>query len=213
MLEAYETSPRPVSIHAQAYADGAATGWHSHERGQILAAARGLMIARTEAGTWYVPAGHALWLPPGTGHDVAMRGLVEMTSAYVEKAIALDRLPSRCKVMAAPPLLTSVIAALAAEPILYDEAGRGGHLAALVIDEIARAGDAALALPVPRDPRLARLCVGLVAAPRRPVSLDALAEAAGMSRRSLTRHFRSETGLSIGDWLQRARRLAAMEGR
>ncbi|MDQ0472553.1 AraC family transcriptional regulator [Labrys wisconsinensis] len=207
--DAFETSPRLVSLYAQPHGDGETTGWHSHERGQLLAAARGLMVATTAVGAWYVPADHALWIPPGVAHDVAMRGPVWMTSAYVAPPAALG-LPHGCKVLAVSPLLRAAIAALAGEPPLYDEAGRGGHLAALIVDEIGRAADAALALPMPSDRRLVRLCHALMAAPQMRRGLDALAEAAGMSRRSLTRHFRAETGLSVLAWRRRARVLAAL---
>lgn len=210
-IDAFETSPRPVSVHAQSYADGEATGWHSHQRGQLLAAASGLMVATTEAGAWYVPAGHALWIPPGIEHDVAMRGPVRMTSAYVVAA-ACPRVPA-CKVLVTSDLLLAAIEALSAEPLLYDEHGRGGHLAALIVDEIGRAPDAALTLPMPRHPRLLDLCNGLLAADGDRRGLDAWADAAGMSRRSLTRHFRAETGLSLVAWRGRARALGRIGGR
>ena len=45
---------------------------------------------------------------------------------------------------------------------LYDEAGRGGHLAALILDEIGRAPETRLTLPLPRDARLRRVCLGVI---------------------------------------------------
>jgi len=208
-IDAFETSPRMVSIHAQFYADGETTGWHSHERGQLLAAVSGLMVATTAAGAWYVPANHALWLPPGVDHDVAMRGAVRMTSAYIAPDACMDA--SGCKVLVTSRLLLAAIDALATEPLLYAEHGRGGHLAALIVDEIGRAPDAALALPMPSDRRLARLCNALIAAPGDRRGLDAWADAIGMSRRSLTRHFRAETGVSLIAWRNRARALHRFE--
>jgi AraC-like DNA-binding protein len=41
--------------------------------------------------------------------------------------------------------------------------------------------------------------------------LDELAAAAGLSRRSLTRNFKAETGLSVGRWRQLARLLHGVE--
>jgi hypothetical protein len=209
--KAYETSPRPVSIHAQFYADGETTGWHSHQRGQLLAASIGLMVATTEAGAWYVPAGYALWIPPGIEHDVGMRGSVHMTSAYVAP-VACPQLPS-LKVLVMSALLLTAIEALAAEPLLYDEDGRGGHLAALIVDEIGNARDAEMTLPMPSDPRLLRLCNALLADSNDRRGLDAWADAAGMSRRSLARHFRAETGLSLIAWRNRARALGRIGSR
>lgn len=209
MDDDFELGTRLVTIHARPYMAGESTGWHRHARGQILSASHGLMIATTEFGAWYVPTGHALWIPPGLDHDVAMRGAVTMRSAYVEGAAAA-RLPSRCKVIVTSDLLAASIEALAREPLDYDEAGRGGHLAVLIVDEVARADGASLALPMPRDPRLVRLCNAIVTKSERR-GLDDWAHLIGMSRRSLTRHFRAETGLSLLAWRKRAAELAGLD--
>lgn len=208
LMDDFEQGTRLVTIHAQLYADGESTGWHSHVRGQILTASEGLMVATTERGAWYVPNGHALWIPPGLDHDIGMRGAVAMRSAYVKPAAAAS-LPAHCKVIITSTLLSAAIEALAGEAADYDEAGRGGHLAALIVDEMARADDAALALPMPRDARLLRLCNAIVTKGERH-GLDDWAHIAGMSRRSLTRHFRAETGLSLLAWRKRAAELAGL---
>ncbi|WP_162918253.1 AraC family transcriptional regulator [Taklimakanibacter deserti] len=207
-MDDFELGTRLVTIHAQPYADGEHTGWHRHVRGQILTASEGLMVATTELGAWYVPTGHALWIPPGLEHDVAMRGAVTMRSAYVESAAAAS-LPSSCKVIVTSALLAAAIEALALESARYAEHDRGGHLAALIVDEVAHAADASLALPMPRDARLVRLCNAILARGERR-GLDGWAEHIGMSRRSLTRHFRAETGLSLLAWRKRAAELASL---
>jgi transcriptional regulator GlxA family with amidase domain len=94
--------------------------------------------------------------------------------------------------------------------VLYAEDGRGGHLAALVLDEIGRAPATPLALPLPRDARLRRVCLELIENPASEDDLDAWADRAGASRRTLTRGFRAETGLSFGDWRARARVIRAL---
>ena len=55
------------------------------------------------------------------------------------------------------------------------------------------------------DRRTAEILETLRADPTRILSLDDLAQSAGMSRRSLTRHIRAQTGGSLGDWLRRTR--------
>jgi quercetin dioxygenase-like cupin family protein len=49
--------PRPVAAMAEAFASGARTGLHSHERSRLLYAVSGLMAAETERGAWIVPSG------------------------------------------------------------------------------------------------------------------------------------------------------------
>lgn len=57
----------------------------------------------------------------------------------------------------------------------------------------------------PQDRRIADLLETLRADPVDVPSLEALAEKAGVSRRSLTRLIRARTGGSLGEWIRRAR--------
>jgi AraC-like DNA-binding protein len=68
-----------------------------------------------------------------------------------------------------------------------------------------------LSAPLPAEPRLARVCQRLIAAPSITVSLDDVATAAGMSRRTFTRLFRVQTGGSFAAWRQQVCLLAAIE--
>ncbi len=204
----YPEVARPVVAMAKAFAAGETTGWHQHRRHQLIYAVRGLMIASAAHGTWVVPSGFALWMPAGTAHCVAMRGPVAMRTIYVEPD-AHVALPGDCRVIAVSALLAAVLVAQVAEPVLYDEAGRGGHLAALALDEVARAPATPFALAVPVDSRLAALARRLIETPGSGAGIDALADAAGVSRRTLTRQFRRQTGLSLGAWLRRLRLVEA----
>ncbi|HYG89190.1 MAG TPA: helix-turn-helix transcriptional regulator [Azospirillum sp.] len=209
LADDYQDVPRPVAVMAKDFPSGATTGRHSHPRAQLLYATAGLMVATTENGTWAVPAGHALLIPPGVMHDVAMHGTVAMRTAYLAPE-ALVTTPPACRVMHVSALLDAALVALASEPILYDVTGRGGHLAALVLDEIDRAPDTPFALPLPQDPRLRRLCRALIDDPGLDGGIDTWAEEVGVSRRTLTRRFREETGLSFGAWRRRVRLLEAL---
>ena len=205
----YQDVPRPVAVMDKAFAEGSRTGAHSHKRAQLLTAASGLMTAATDHGAWVVPEGHALLIPPGVEHEVAMHGPVAMRSAYLA-ADAVPDWPAQCWVLKVSALLEAALAALADEPVVYDEAARGGHLAALILDEISRAPETPYAAPMPHDPRLRRLCETLVETPALDRDLDDWASEIGMSRRTLTRRFREETGLSFGEWRARLRLFAAL---
>ncbi|MDP4021702.1 helix-turn-helix transcriptional regulator [Methylobacterium sp. NEAU 140] len=204
---AYQDVPRAVAVMPKHYPAQARVERHHHPRAQLLYATAGLMMASAEDGTWVVPGGHALWIPPRLPHAVAMHGPVAMCSAYIDAA-AVPGFPARCRVIAVSPLLAAALAALGAEPVLYGP--RGDHLAALILDEIGRAPETPLTLPLPRDARLRKVCLGLIADPGHDGDLDAWAERAGASRRTLTRGFRAETGLSFGDWRARARVIRAL---
>lgn len=205
----YQDVPRPVAVMAKRFPQGASTGRHSHPRAQLLYAASGLMTASTADGAWLVPEGHALLIPSELEHDVAMHGAVAMLTAYLARE-ASPGPAATCRVLKVSGLLHEGLAALVEEPVLYEPGGRGGLLAALVLAEIARAPETPFALPLPPDERLRRLCRALIDDPADGRDIDGLADAAGMSRRTLTRRFREETGLSLGEWRRRRRLLAAM---
>ncbi|WP_133767956.1 GlxA family transcriptional regulator [Enterovirga rhinocerotis] len=61
------------------------------------------------------------------------------------------------------------------------------------------------------DRRVTEMLEALRTNPFSTPALDDLAERAGMSRRTLTRHIRSRTGGSLGEWLKRARLARAQE--
>lgn len=208
----YQDLPQAVAVMAKTHAAGTSTGWHHHPRGQLLYGIKGLMVASTGRGTWAVPTGHALVIPPTLEHSVSMHGDVLMHTAYLEAGAAAAAL-SDLRVILVSPLLDAVLAALSQEPVVYDPRGRGPHLAALLLHEVATAPDAPFALPFPTDPRLLRLCQALVDTPALDLDLDRWADQVAVSRRTLTRRFRAETGLSFGQWRRQLRLLHVLKRR
>ncbi len=206
--DAYDAAPRPVAAMAKSFADGAHTAVHRHARGQLLHAVSGIMRIETTDAAWLVPPARALWMPPHMAHRVTMRSRVEMRTLYIDPhaATSLPRAPTLVEVSG---LLRELILAALEEPVAYDEAGRGGLVAHLILIELGRIKDRPLDLPMPRDPRALRVARALLDRPALPLDLDGWAERAGASRRTLARLFRHETGLSFAEWRARLR---AVEG-
>jgi AraC-like DNA-binding protein len=195
---------RPLVGFTRDYADGESVPRHSHERVQLLYATRGIMRITTDAAGFVVPPGRALWVPAAVPHVTAMQGPTAMRALFL-RADAAKAGPAGVTVLAVSPLLRELILAACSEPLEWDEAGRGGHLAALILDEIARAPSLPLGVPAPRDPRLLRLAAALRADPARAAGMEAWAAECGASARTLTRLFRRETGMSFGRWRQMLR--------
>lgn len=198
----------PVFALATDYPAGHRVPAHSHDRGQLLHALSGVVAVQTALGRWIVPPAHALWIPARLRHAVDAIGAVRMRSVYVRGDRA-EALPGRLKVMAMEPLMQALIVAAVAQD---DGAGnaRDRMVQDLLLAEIPRLEERPLALPLPHHPRLAALCRHHLSAPGEPLRLDTWAAAAGMSRRSLSRHFREETGLSLDAWRQQAALFAAL---
>ncbi len=195
---------RPLVGFVRDYADGEEVPRHVHERAQLLYATRGVMRIATDAAAFVVPPGHALWIPEGEPHRVATEGALAMRALFL-RADAAAAGPGATTVLAVSPLLRELILAACAEPLEWDEAGRGGHLAALILDEIARAPGLPFGVPVPRDARLLRVADGLRADLASPRRLEDWAAEAGASPRTLERLFLAETGMGFARWRQRLR--------
>ncbi|MCF5061189.1 helix-turn-helix domain-containing protein, partial [Pseudomonas proteolytica] len=63
---------------------------------------------------------------------------------------------------------------------------------------------------LPNDPRLAHICRKLLEQPSLETSIDDMTQHLGMSRRTFTRLFRQQTGISFVEWRQQACLLAAV---
>jgi AraC-like DNA-binding protein/mannose-6-phosphate isomerase-like protein (cupin superfamily) len=206
----YQTVPRPIAALPKSFADGHIVPPHHHPRDQFIYAVSGVMRVRTQGEAWIVPPDRAVYLPAGMDHGIVMRGRVEMRTLYITSDAHRD-LPRRPSVLEVSPLLRELVLTLMDEPVNYDEKGRGGATALLILLEIARARRLSLMIPMPRDPRLLRVCDALLADPANPLTLDGWADTAAASVRTLARLFESELGMSFAVWRQRVRFHNALE--
>lgn len=156
-----------------------------------------------------MPPQRGMWIPPGTIHQVRTVGNVFLLSLYIEPD-AIEGMPSDCRVVGITPFLRSLINEAAELPLEYDLTGRSGALMELVQHEMRESSVLPLSLHFPAKGRLSELCRQFVERPNIHEKIDAWAEALGTSRRSFTRLFRHETGLSFIAWRQQACLMCAM---
>jgi AraC-like DNA-binding protein len=199
-----DDAPRPVAAMARAWRDGDSIPLHVHRRGQLIHAASGIMRIETETSAWIVPPALALWMPPQYPHSMVMRGHLEMRTVYID-ARACGPLPAEPTLIEIGGLLHELILAALEEPLDYDEGGRGGLIARLILTELGRMQERKLAVPMPRDPRALRVARTLLEQLDNDASLDDWAGASGASRRTLARLFRAQTGFSFSEWRARLR--------
>lgn len=205
----YQNVPRPISAMAKDFPDGDVIEPHRHPRGQLVFAAAGVMTVTTPDGAWVVPPQRAVWVPPDVEHRIRMSGNVAMRTLYFSPA-ADAGLPRQCCVVSVSPLLRELILAAVDLPVLYDIAGRGGRIMALIVDEIRALPALPLQLAMPSDVRARRVSRALIEAPADGRALAEWARDVGASPRTLARRFRAETGMTFAMWRQQARLLAAL---
>lgn len=183
---------------------------HHHRRGQLLFADNGLVRVETEQGAWVMPPQCTLWIPPGVEHSVLISDRVYLINLYVEAQAAII-MPTHCEVFAATDLLVSLLKESIGLSAQTQQTGRDRLLHQLLLMEIQQLQSMPFSLPLPAHPALRGLCEAYAQQPRAGVRLNDWCDQARLSRRSLTRLFRQQTGLSLVDWCNRALVLTAME--
>lgn len=184
-------------------------GPHQHPHGEFFLLRSGYVKSQSPTGRWLIPPGHLCWVPPFTVH-AGETASTDGVRLYVA-AEACRAFPDQPMVMRSTPLATALIERLAApkaQPAISETTER---LLAVLRDEVQPTKGGPIVLPAPRDDRLRRAVEDWMERPNDPVGLDEIAAAAGMSRRSLTRKFRLDTGLPVGEWLQIARLMQGID--
>ena len=198
-----ERSNADVLLHSSEDLPGYVVPTHSHSRTQLLCVFSGVVLVDTDKGRWMIPAGHALLIPSRLPHSVEMLSDVAIRSVYMFDRASDPPRPAP-KVLEVTELARSLIL----EAIRLREVPQSDRKAELVltllIEEIATLNERPLSLPFPDDRRLAGLCRDYMAAPSPNARLDDWAQRLAMSRRTFTRFFREQTGISFVTWRQQA---------
>jgi len=199
----YEDTPRPVVAVGHDYPSDHEVAPHHHRRCQLLYGAVGTLMVWTEHGAWVVPPAQCVWIPVGVKHSVRMIGPVTTSSIFIEPAAIAD-MPASCSVLAISPLMRALMLSAVDAPLEYDIEGRDGMIMALLLQELRRLPILPLSLPFPTERELARRCRRFVKDPTPHETIDDWAENMGLSRRSFTRLFKRETGMSFAAWQRQA---------
>ncbi|MHB9879537.1 helix-turn-helix domain-containing protein [Pacificimonas sp. ICDLI1SI03] len=208
--EARDLAGLPVVGLQDEYAPGFVDSEHSHSRAQLLYASSGVMSVVAGGASFVIPPLRAIWIPSGTRHEVSCRSAVSLRTLYIDE----HRTGSgerECRVVEVSDFLKALIVELAH----IGEGADGGdiryqQIVSLLIAELAAMPTAPYQAPMPTDPRLLRVCRRILDEPTDRQTLDDYASLAGMGRRTFTRQFRQETGMSLGIWCQQVRLLDAI---
>lgn len=205
----YQFVDRPVAVLMDNYSPGFFDPAHSHVRSQLVYATSGVMILSTDDTSYVTPPQRAIWVPAGVTHEVQCRGQVRIRTLYVAND-AEPGLPADCGVIVVSDLLRELILEACNLPVEYALGGHDELVMRLILSEICRAQRIHLNVPMPSDKRLVRVCKVILADSSAQKTLDDWSDAAAMGRRTFTRAFRRETGMTFATWLQNARLIDAL---
>ncbi|MDM0046297.1 helix-turn-helix transcriptional regulator [Variovorax dokdonensis] len=180
---------------------------HTHPWPQLTFSTRGVIRLSTEDGSYIVPPSRALWVPANMPHSITLIEDAELRTVYVHAWMA----PAweKCEVLEISPLLRALMLALDTTadgqgPVDSHAAQRERWIAPLLIDEVERATQIRIDVPLPSDKRLRQLCEAVLRAPDNRATLAERAQEIGASERTVARLFRNQMGMSWQQWRQQA---------
>jgi AraC-like DNA-binding protein len=201
--------PRPIVGMAKEFPSGHLIEFHQHIRSQFLYASSGVMTVTTDRGIWVVPPLRAVWIPAQIQHQIKASGNLSMRTLYFDPDCCHD-MPEHCCVIAVSPLLKELILYAVRMPVLYQLNSPEGRIMTVILDQIHHMNVTPLNLPIPKETRLREIFLKLSEVPGDKKTLEEWGSIVGATRRTLTRLFQSEIGMSFGQWRQQIRILESL---
>jgi AraC-like DNA-binding protein len=189
------------------YPAGHRLPWHDHPAGQLVYAAFGFFTVHVPGTSWVVPADRGVWVPPHVPHTLETRVRSELRAVYFAPDFA--DLPAHPHVVRASGLMRELVAHIANTAPIRDDDDAGLRAARVLVDQLRRLDVAPLELRDPLEERARDATAMLRDDPA--LDLDTVAHKVGASRRTIERHVRDATGMSLGEWRHRARMLRGLE--
>ena len=180
---------------------------HEHPWPQLTFSTRGVIRLSTQDGSYIVPPSRALWVPANMPHSITLIEDAELRTVYLHAWIAPTW--EKCEVLEISPLLRALMLALDTTPDGLPPADphapqRERMIAPLLVDELERATQIRIDVPLPTDKRLRQLCEALLRNPADRATLAERAAGIGASERTVARLFRDQLGMSWQQWRQQA---------
>jgi AraC-like DNA-binding protein len=202
-------APGPVVGLAKAFPSGYLIESHQHTRSQLLYASTGVMTVTTDGGIWVVPPLRAVWIPAQTQHQIKASGNLSMRTLYIDPDHCVGT-PGQCCVVTVSPLLRELILHAVKMPIDYPLDSPEERIMGVILDQIQHLDVKPLSLAIPKETRLNKIFRELSENPGDKRTLEEWGKLVGATRRTLTRLFHSEVGMSFGQWRQQIRILESL---
>ncbi len=184
---------------------------HQHAAGQLYCLKQGLMTVHTPSGIFANPPRLVGWIPPHFEHAIIGPGRVLGWTVLVDETLSVP-LPQRPVLLSCSSLLEPLAERLANWSPDAWGSDRYQRLCSVFLDELYESNEHPLTLPLPEEPRLRQIARLLMENPADTRTGPQLAQWAGLSPRSLSRHWASAVGMSLNKYRQVSRLLKSLEG-
>jgi AraC-like DNA-binding protein len=178
--------------------------WHVHEMHQLLYAFEGTVEVEGEHARFLVPCQLAAWIPAGVVHRTHIHR-VRSGSIFFQPEM-IGGAGSRVRVVLVPALMREMIMGAMRWPITQPEepVGRKYFEALAMLCAEWLEAETRLTLPTSADARIRRV-MDYTREHLATVDLSSVCRVAGLSERSLRRHFRAATGTTWEEYRRRSR--------
>ena len=193
----------PHSVRGRRETKGIYVPQHRHDEGMLALVHEGLVLVQAGNEVWTVMPGSLGWIPPGVMHGARWFGDAHGSFLFV-RPDACAQLPSVCRSWPSSRLIEAVVERIASGPPGMLSEAYLAQLFEVLLEEVRLREHDPMPLPMPEDPRLQDLANTLLSTPDDPSGIDDWAQRLNMSSRTLMRRFRQETGVTLGQWRQRA---------
>lgn len=210
VVPAINELPRPLYARSESLAVAQRTRMHAHPWVQLSYAISGVLHVQTPLESFVAPPRRAVWIPSGMTHEVLSFANTEIRSLYMDARL-FSASQGHCRVIEIDALTHELIKQFCQLDSDYDELGKEGRLARVLIDQLQDAREVSMSLPLPQDPRVLQLCRRLQDQPTDNRTLHEWGIELGASEKTLRRVLLRETGLPFRIWRQRMRLLGALE--
>lgn len=201
--------PNPVSFRTEAFRGGTLFPRNSKPWGELHYALSGVCEMEVAGQLYLSPPSYGIWIPPHTEHEAWNRKDMLFVATYVEQSLCRD-LPAGVCTLALSPLLKAIHADFAARGVTIPGTVEDLRLAMVLVDQIRLAPAYDSYLPFSQDPLVKPIMDIVQNAPGDRRSLAEWARLAGVTERTLSRHWRQSLGMSYNEWRQRLRLLASL---
>ncbi|MFI7004668.1 helix-turn-helix domain-containing protein [Nocardia sp. NPDC050175] len=175
----------------------ARVGLHSHPQHQLTWVPDGVLAMEVDAYRWIVQRSRALWIPGDTPHSVVPNSPVDMLSLFFDPAECPHRW-DKPTVIDATGLVGPLLTYLVGLPNGADaERARAN---AVLWDLVKPMSVTTIPTILPTDPQARQVALAIKNDPTDSRGLEEWGRQVGASQRTLSRRFRSETGVSFESW-------------
>ncbi|MBB5638748.1 AraC-like DNA-binding protein [Pedobacter cryoconitis] len=187
--------------------------WHSHHMGQLIFVEKGVQYLHTPDRTYLLPTHHCAWIPPGLLHKTsAPVSPVYLRCIFLSKT-ADSQFFKELNIFHTPMVLREMILFTEQWSRLEEEDALEFDFLKALIGILPLTFDTSLplVLPVPQNPRIARMIDYLTENVANDIKIPDVAANFNLSARTMERLFKQDIGITVAGYIKLYKIIKAVE--